>query len=34
MLLDERAKRVAVTLARTVQDGCCLCRVHLLTLDG
>jgi hypothetical protein len=34
MLFDERAKRVAVTLAGTSQDGCCLGRVHLSRLDG
>ena len=32
--LDERAKRVAVTLAGTGQDGCCFGRVHLIHLDG
>jgi len=34
MLLDESAKCLAVALASTVQDGCCLGRVHLLRLDG
>ena len=32
--LDERAERLAVALAGTGQDGCCLGRVHLPSLDG
>src|SRR6185295_13285206 len=32
--LDERSERLAVTLAGTIQDGCCFGRVHLPRLDA
>jgi hypothetical protein len=34
VLFHQGAKGLAVALAGTGQDGCCIARVHLIHLDG